>query len=162
MINITREFQFDIAHRVLKHESKCKSLHGHRIKAEVTISSKNGLDSLGRVLDFGKMKEVIGEWIDFNWDHNIILNEDDPLVKIWNMRLTEDNNQLITLFDNVFQGKKPYIIQGNPTAEILAKILYLKARDLLLPFNLQVEKVIFWETPNCRAEYYEQKVFHNS
>lgn len=155
-ITITRKFSFDYAHRVLRHESKCKHLHGHLGVVEVTVSSVSGLDNLSRVVDFGKIKEVIGEWIDSNWDHNIILNENDPLIKIWDMRLTEKNNQLMTLYDNVFQGKKPYIIkEGNPTAEILAMIFYEKCRNLLFPFNLKVEKVVFWETPNCKAEYYE-------
>lgn len=60
---IMRKFEFDYAHRVLGHESKCKHLHGHRGVAEVIVSSP-GLDSLGRIIDFGIVKQRVGKWID--------------------------------------------------------------------------------------------------
>ncbi len=50
-ISCTRRIEFDAAHRVMRHEGKCKHLHGHRYALEATFSA-SGLDALGRVIDF--------------------------------------------------------------------------------------------------------------
>ena len=76
MIKCTRRIEFDAAHRILEHESKCKMLHGHRYALEITVKAEK-LDKLGRVVDFGVIKEVVGQWIDNNWDHNTILSNKD-------------------------------------------------------------------------------------
>lgn len=52
MITVTRVLEFDAGHRVVNHESKCATLHGHRYKVEI-VAAAPGLDSLGRVIDFG-------------------------------------------------------------------------------------------------------------
>lgn len=75
-ITICKRIEWDAAHRVLRHESKCATLHGHRYAAEIACSA-DALDDLGRVIDFGVIKEVVGKWIDDNWDHNTLLNRDD-------------------------------------------------------------------------------------
>lgn len=82
---ITRRFEFDSAHRVLQHESKCRHIHGHRYKLELTLRCPN-LDKLGRVLDFSEVKRAFGDWIDRYWDHNVLLNPDDPLTGLWRGR----------------------------------------------------------------------------
>ena len=81
MLEITKKIEFDYGHRVLGHEGKCCYLHGHRGVAEVTVCAVDdgGVDDLGRVVDFGVVKEVIGGWIDEKWDHNFLLHKDDPL-----------------------------------------------------------------------------------
>ena len=58
MIEITRRLEFDAGHRVLGHEGKCKNLHGHRYSAEITVTAPD-LDGLGRVIDFGVIKEKV-------------------------------------------------------------------------------------------------------
>jgi 6-pyruvoyltetrahydropterin/6-carboxytetrahydropterin synthase len=163
--NITREFQFDAGHRVYGHESKCSHLHGHRYKAEITITAPE-LDTLGRVADFGWMKDIIGGWIDDNWDHNMILNPDDPLAKLW----TENEFDVFSFDDglehklrDIFGSKKPYLMPMhpvtstfdggmNPTAENMARVLW----DVItpgLPEHVKLVRVTLWETPNCKAEY---------
>ena len=58
MIICTRKLEFDSAHRVMEHESKCKMLHGHRYALEASFAATK-LDNLGRVIDFG---ETGGVW----------------------------------------------------------------------------------------------------
>lgn len=135
MRSITRIFEFDAAHRVLGHEGKCQFLHGHRYQAEVTVSCDN-LDKLGRVIDFSIVKNVVGDWIDHNWDHRAILNGQDPHY----MYLRE-------------QDESPYMMVGNPTAEHLARELYFKARHLLVEKDVTVTSVKIWETAKCNAVY---------
>lgn len=138
---ITRQLQFDAGHRVLRHESKCAHLHGHRYVAEITVSSPE-LDGLGRVVDFSVLKSVIGNWIDTFWDHNIILHPDDPLLKI------PDEH-----WEAVFGKKDPYVMPpgANPTAENMASVLFTQCVTLL-PSALMVEQVRLYETPNCWAD----------
>lgn len=135
MVTITRRLEFDAAHRVLGHEGKCRFLHGHRYRVELTVKATE-LDSLGRVIDFGVIKEKVGGWIDDYLDHNLLLNRDDP--QLSHLQKTEE--------------RLPYVMQGNPTAENIAKEICEKAVSLL-PLELTVTNVRVFETPNCYADY---------
>ena len=76
MVTCTRRLEWDAMHRIPLHESKCRAFHGHRYAAEITCLAP--LDSLGRVVDFGVVKQLVGGWIDQHWDHTAILMEGDP------------------------------------------------------------------------------------
>ena len=139
MTAITRRLEFDAGHRLINHESKCKHLHGHRYCAEITVQA-DALDRIGRVIDFGVVKALVGKWIDDNWDHNMVINPNDPILKF--AGLLEKHPYLC------YQGGEP----ANPTAEVMARILFGVAVELL-PSELKVVKVRLYETPNCFAEY---------
>lgn len=167
MPQITRRFEFDYGHRVLGHEGKCRHLHGHRGRAEVTVSASE-LDDLGRVIDFSVIKEKVGSWIDEHWDHNLLLHPEDPLWALFNCERIDcrfaGGGMVPVGPDALFAGKEPYkmpdqhneaqdeIVRCNPTAENMARCLYVVARNLL-PRALKVIRVRLWETPNCSAEY---------
>lgn len=140
-ITCTRRFSFDAAHRVLEHESKCKYLHGHRWEVEITCSAPR-LDNLGRVIDFGEIKRIVGMWIDESWDHNLILNGSDPLLDLPAEHFTA-----------VLMGRGPYILHCNPTAENLASHLHEISSELLNDMGVKVSRVRVYETPNCYADY---------
>lgn len=154
-ITITRKLEFDYGHRVLGHESKCAFLHGHRGVAEVTVEAPD-LDNLGRVVDFGVVKQLVGGWVDEHWDHNMLLHPEDPLIKaVRELNKTSPiQHEAAGWEDIVFGGGKiPYIMRhGNPTAENIAVELYHVASGLL-PKPLRVVRVRIWETPNCHADY---------
>lgn len=150
-IAIMREFEFDAAHRLINHEGKCKYLHGHRYKAQVSILPNDGkLDSLGRVIDFGVVKQQIGDWIDLYWDHNLILNKDDPLLTVV-CKPTQANLQS-KMQREVFGQQSIYRMDNNPSAENMAKELYEKTYELL-PEGVKIIEVKLWETPKCYAVY---------
>src|SRR5712671_4355896 len=107
MISCTRRFEFDAAHRVLGHKGNCRHLHGHRYSVEVTISV-NELDALGMVIDFADLKELVGGWINKYLDHNILLNTDD-----------------LVLPHLIHEERRPYLMGCNPTAENIAREIYL-------------------------------------
>lgn len=158
MPQITRKLEFDAAHRVLGHEGKCAHLHGHRYVAEITVSAL-GLDTVSRVIDFSQVKKLVGGWIDRKWDHNIILNSKDPLLKCWESAalnaLHEPGPSAADHWrEEVFGGKEPYVLHGiNPTAEVMSEHLFGIARELLAEDHLTVERVRLYETPNCWADY---------
>lgn len=137
MAVITKRLEFDYGHRLIGHEGKCASLHGHRGAVEITC--EGDLDPVGRVIDFGKIKELVGAWIDTNWDHAMVLKAGDPILLV---RRPED----------VFGPKPPYVLQCNPSAENMADFLLGIATRLLEPHGVEVRRVRFFETPTCWAD----------
>jgi 6-pyruvoyltetrahydropterin/6-carboxytetrahydropterin synthase len=137
MISCTRTIEFDAAHRVLGTNSKCRFLHGHRYKIEATFVAKK-LDTLGMVIDFGIIKEVLGKWVDDNWDHNTILNNKD-------LELGKN------ITSNI-KDQKVYYLDCNPTAENMAYYLYSKiCPKLFTDYNIICQQIRIYETPNCFA-----------
>jgi len=155
IVSITRRFEFDAGHRVLGHEGKCRWLHGHRYVAEVTLIADQ-LDKIGRVLDFSEVKDLVGNWIDGNWDHNFILHPADPLLLCHNHPQIMLNHSTKVQAAAIFDGRNPYVMPAgyeNPTAENMAAVLLDACRgSLLLNVACEVTKVRLYETPNCFAE----------
>ena len=152
---ITRKLEFDAGHRVLKHESKCRHLHGHRYVAEVMVTAPE-LDGLGRVIDFGVVKQLVGGWIDANWDHNLILHPADPLLHV--LTVIRQEGSLIFedaggQVDAVLGGKEPFVMDSNPTAENMSRVLFQAAVELLQPHDISVVQIRLYETPNCWAQF---------
>ena len=137
-ISITRLLEFDAAHRVVNHESKCATLHGHRYKIEICATAE-ALDCIGRIIDFSVLKQKIGTWLDEQWDHNSILFSEDV--------------ETIAALSSIPRKKEPYISAWNPTAENMAKFLLRELCPKLLEgTGVTVSKVVVFETPNCWAE----------
>jgi len=93
------------------------------------------------VIDFSVIKEVVGKWIDDNWDHGMILCSEDPVAQA------------------IPRGHKMYLMSTNPTAEGMASHLLHVSNRLLLDhaketnrMPVRVVKVCLWETENCYAE----------
>jgi 6-pyruvoyltetrahydropterin/6-carboxytetrahydropterin synthase len=137
MITATRRIQFAAGHRVFGHEGKCRYLHGHNFVALVTAAADD-LDAVGRVIDFGVLKERIGGWIERAWDHGFIVWQDDA----------EARRAL-----QVVEGQKTYLLAGNPTAENLADhLLRVVGPDMLAGTGVRLVKVTLHETENGIAE----------
>lgn len=136
-ITATRRLHFDAAHRVMEHESKCKHLHGHRYELEVTFAASQ-LDSLGRIIDFGVIREVLGGWIDDNWDHNTILWEKDQALGHSITQIT---------------GREVFYLPSNPTAENLAAyLMQVVCPELFKSYSAECIRIRLYETPNCYAD----------
>ena len=131
MYEVTRELSFCYGHRLLQYEGKCAWLHGHNGTAVLTLAAAD-LDALGMVADFQVIRSRLGGWIDAELDHRMILRRDDPV--------------LPALLD---LGEPVYVVDFNPTAEALARLLFEKTRELGLP----VTAVRLYETPTCAATY---------
>lgn len=137
MITCTRRIEFDAAHRIINHESKCKMLHGHRYVIELTFTTKE-LDNLGRVIDLGEIKDIFGSWIDENLDHNTILSIKDKELGDFIEKTT---------------GQKIYYLDENPTAENLSKHLFHEITPkLFADYDAKIIKLKIYETPNCMTE----------
>lgn len=139
MVTCTRRIEWDAMHRIPLHESKCRAFHGHRYAAEITCHA-DALDQLGRVVDFGVVKELVGGWVDSHWDHTAILMRDDPEALV----IAEANERL---------GRPVYWMDVHPTAENIVAELARVAAGLLAETGVTVVRVRLWETPNGSAEW---------
>jgi 6-pyruvoyltetrahydropterin/6-carboxytetrahydropterin synthase len=129
--SVTKRIEFCYGHRLLDHDGVCRHPHGHNAVAEVEICSRE-LDHRAMVRDFGDVKRMVKGWIDEAIDHKMILRRDDPLVAA-----------LSAL------GEPVFLVDRNPTAETIAKIIF----DYAASQNLPVQAVRVWETPSSCATY---------
>jgi 6-pyruvoyltetrahydropterin/6-carboxytetrahydropterin synthase len=133
MYSVTKRIDFCYGHRLLDYDGICKHPHGHNAVAEIEVLTE-ALDSRNMVVDFSDIKRQVKGWIDRELDHKMILRHDDPLVK----PLQE-------------LGEPIYLLDSNPTAERIARLIFDVARAQGLP----VVKVRVWETPTSLGEYGE-------
>lgn len=132
MYKVKKTFHLAYGHRLLDHKGKCANLHGHNGVVEVSIKAE-ALNAEKMVIDFTELGAKVKAWLDANLDHKVILAKADPLAALL-----------------AAQGQNCFVTDENPTAEVLARLIYEAARkDLGLP----VSKVAFWETPTSMAAY---------
>jgi 6-pyruvoyltetrahydropterin/6-carboxytetrahydropterin synthase len=131
MFHVTRELRFCYGHRLLQYDGKCRYLHGHNGRALITLAADR-LDRLGMVVDFSEIKRAIGGWIDSHLDHRLILNRSDPLLPMLQS-----------------QGEPVFLIDANPTAENIARLIY----DVTAEHGFPVVEVRLWETEDSCAVY---------
>jgi len=148
-------------HRVHGHESKCAHLHGHNyrihfkcvamppkaqqnqrnfigMQRKPTQQNFDGLDQLGRVVDFSVVKATLCEWVEQNWDHKFLIWAQDP-----------GRDALMALDpDGVV------IVDFNPTAENMARFLVeYVGPQLLDSYNIALIECRIEETRKCSATY---------
>ena len=131
MYSVTKRIDFCYGHRLLDYNGVCAHPHGHNGVAEIEVRSET-LDARNMVVDFSDIKDRVKGWIDRELDHKMILRQDDPLVAV-----------LQSL------GEPMYILDSNPTAERLARLIFDVSRE----HGLAVSRVTLWETPSSWSTY---------
>lgn len=133
MYKVTKLISFSYGHRLMDYNGKCAHPHGHNGRVEIDLASDT-LDNRGMVVDFDDIKRNVKTWIDEKLDHQMILRKDDPLLS-WLKQNSEPH----------------FIMEENPTAECLAKLIYHTAKEK----GFSVVEVRFWETETFFAAYRE-------
>lgn len=133
-MKISKEFKFEMAHKL--HHSytcKCQNIHGHSYRAIVSLES-GLLNSDGVVMDFTKVKDLIGKLFDV-LDHSLMVRDTDPVLSMLHLStLAGHNKQLI-------------ICDVEPTAENIALWLAAKISNILGSASVQL-----FETATSCAE----------
>jgi len=157
MHTVERYHDISCGHRVAGHENKCRHLHGHNYRITFVCATEKldpHLDELGRVIDFGVMKDLLCMWVENNWDHKMLLWDHD-----WQMRslllqtpIADDETAQIV-------GDSTVWVPFNPTAENMAQHLV----EVVGPKQLQGTGVVLWgvkieETRKCMASYFREDV----
>jgi 6-pyruvoyltetrahydropterin/6-carboxytetrahydropterin synthase len=81
LTSVTCTFTFEAAHRLPWHTGKCRNLHGHSYRLDVTVAGP--LDGNGVVIDFDELREIVDRTVIAAWDHHD-LNEvlDNPTAEL--------------------------------------------------------------------------------
>jgi 6-pyruvoyltetrahydropterin/6-carboxytetrahydropterin synthase len=106
-------------------------LHGHNATAVIRLESDK-LDELGMVCDFSDIGDFVKSWIDRTLDHNMLLHEADPVLPGLQAA-----------------GERIYVMQANPTAENIAKLIF----DQVSSAGFPVVEVSIYETDSALASY---------
>lgn len=110
MYVITKKLKFHAGHRLinLPPGHKCSRLHGHTYSVEVELGAE-GLDGAGMVMDYSDVvTELLKPFIE-KFDHRFFVHKDD---------------QLAAALQRAGEGESLTILPNNPTAEVIAKLLY--------------------------------------
>jgi len=136
-LEIMRRIKFCAGHRLHRHGGKCEFFHGHNYVADFYVTSTQ-VDSVGRVIDFANLKARFKGWLDENWDHGFLLNE-------------EDDNGINAI--KMVEPCKYYELPYNPTAENMARYLVdVVCPELLNDTEVHATRVVIWETEDAFAE----------
>lgn len=131
---VTKAIDFCYGHRLRDYRGKCKNVHGHNGRVEFDLMAPR-LDKRAMVVDFSDIADAMRKWINENLDHAMLMRKDDPMLAIFR------------------KNKQPvYVLDDNPTAESIAKLLFDKASEQGFP----VSEVRMWETPTSFATYRKQ------
>ena len=128
---VCEEIHFCYGHRLLGFDGPCRHPHGHNARVQVFLKGDR-LDSQGMLYEFGHLKRLLKSWIDETLDHRMVLQREDPLVQA-----------LQGL------GEPVCVVEGHPTAEFLAKMIF----DFAVAQGLPVEEVRLGETETSWASY---------
>jgi 6-pyruvoyltetrahydropterin/6-carboxytetrahydropterin synthase len=131
MFTITKEVYFCYGHRLMNHPGKCRNLHGHSVKAAISLAQES-LNDQGMVCDFGDIKEAVEAYVNQHLDHNFLLHKDDPLIPA----LKEHNERF-------------WALDEHPTAEVLSKMIFQHLKGI----GFNVSQVMLWETASAYACY---------
>ena len=79
--SVTKSFRFEAAHQLPWHPGKCKELHGHSYRLDVTVEGP--LDANGVVVDFDELAARVNAEVVERYDHTF-LNDliDNPTAEL--------------------------------------------------------------------------------
>jgi 6-pyruvoyltetrahydropterin/6-carboxytetrahydropterin synthase len=152
MKRITAERYHDIStgHRVVGHENKCRHLHGHNYRIHFVCEAAK-LDTVGRVIDFGVIKEKLCMWVENHWDHKFLAFQEDPVIKeIYDVLGSDPDGNPSGLF-----GESIVFVPFNPTAENMAQhLVEVIGPQQLAGTGVTLVSVRIEETAKCSASFH--------
>jgi 6-pyruvoyltetrahydropterin/6-carboxytetrahydropterin synthase len=142
-IRITKQFAFETGHALYGYDGKCKNVHGHSYKLDVTVIGTPIADTThvkyGMVIDFGDLKKIVKEDIVDVFDHATVFNKNTPHVELANELSKRGHNVLL--------------VDYQPTSEMMV-IDFAEKIKRRLPKTIQLFALKLQETATSYAEWY--------
>ena len=142
-IRITKQFSFETGHALYGYDGKCKNVHGHSYRLDVTVIgqpiSDNTHVKFGMVMDFSDLKKIVNQSIVVPFDHATVLNVDSP------------HHELADAMES--RGHKIVRVSYQPTSEMMILDFANKIKAEL-PSHLSLHHLILRETETSYAEWY--------
>ena len=133
----TKRLTIPVGHRLSKHLGRCKNWHGHNFDILISVSSHE-LNDNDMVMDFSDLKKIAMTIID-DWDHCLLINENDPIAK--NEEFRKEFRIITFPFD--------------PTAERMSEILYANISSELQKDHkhIHLDEVTVFENENSNTSF---------
>ncbi len=142
-IRITKQFSFETGHALYGYDGKCKNVHGHSYRLDVTVIGQPISDTsnvkFGMVIDFGDLKKIVKEEIVDVFDHATVFNKNTPHVEL--AKELED------------RGHNVLLVNYQPTSEMMV-IDFAKKIKNRLPDNIKLHSLKLSETATSYAQWY--------
>jgi len=142
-IRITKQFSFETGHALYGYDGKCKNVHGHSYRLNVTVIGKpisdNSNVKFGMVIDFGDLKKIVKEEIVDVFDHATVFNKNTPHVEL--AKELED------------RGHNVLLVNYQPTSEMMVIDFASKIKNRL-PKNIELFSLKLQETATSFAEWF--------
>ncbi len=142
-IRITKQFSFETGHALYGYDGKCKNVHGHSYKLNVTVIgepiSDNTNVKFGMVIDFSDLKEIVKEEIVNVFDHATVFNKNTPHVELAKELKDRGHNVLL--------------VDYQPTSEMMV-IDFAKKIKGRLPSTITLHSLKLQETATSFAEWF--------
>ena len=142
-IRITKQFSFETGHALYGYDGKCKNVHGHSYRLDVTVIgvpiSDNTNVKFGMVIDFGDLKKIVKEEIVNVFDHATVFNKNTPHIEL--AKELED------------RGHNVLLVDYQPTSEMMV-IDFADKIKKRLPKNIKLHSLKLQETATSFAEWF--------
>lgn len=142
-IRITKQFNFETGHALYGYDGKCKNVHGHSYKLNVTVIGQPINDAnhvkFGMVIDFGDLKKIVKEEIVDKFDHATVFNKNTPHLELAKELQKRDHSVIL--------------VDYQPTSEMMV-IDFAEKIKSRLPKNIQLHSLKLQETETSFAEWY--------
>lgn len=142
-IRITKQFSFETGHALYGYDGKCKNVHGHSYRLDVTVIGQPISDTsnvkFGMVIDFGDLKKIVKEEIVDVFDHATVFNKNTPHVEL--AKELED------------RGHNVLLVNYQPTSEMMVIDFAEKIKNRL-PDNIKLHSLKLSETATSYAQWY--------
>jgi len=122
MFQVSVEETFSSGHALRGYKGKCENVHGHNYRVQVTLEGPQ-LDSIGLLVDFTQVKQVVREIVK-RLDHQFI-NDLEPFTVV----NPSAENMAKYFYDEVSRQLKD------------------------LPLGARITDIVVWETDTTSAQY---------
>jgi 6-pyruvoyltetrahydropterin/6-carboxytetrahydropterin synthase len=139
MLQLTKSFNFEMAHAIAGYNGCCKHIHGHSYQLHVTITANekddNFIEPPGFNIDFKTVKTIVTTNIIEPFDHKLVLSG----------RYLDQHPEMLT-HENLFR------FEYEPTAENM--LLYFRQCLVAqMPKKIKLARLKLYETRNSYAEW---------
>jgi len=144
-IRITKIFSFETGHALYGYDGKCRNVHGHSYKLNVTVIgtpiAESGHVKLGMVIDFSDLKKIVEEEIVDVFDHATVFNKNTP-----HKELAKELND---------RGHNVLLVDYQPTSEMMI-LDFAEKLNKRLPENIRLHSLRLQETESSYAEWHAE------
>ncbi|MDG1056986.1 MAG: 6-carboxytetrahydropterin synthase [Flavobacteriaceae bacterium] len=142
-IRITKQFSFETGHALHGYDGKCKNIHGHSYRLDVTVIGKPVADEsnpkCGMVIDFSDLKKIAKDEIVDVFDHATVFNKNTPHLELAMLLKSKGHNVLL--------------VDYQPTTEMMV-IDFAEKIKKRLPNNIKLHALKLQETATSFAEWF--------